>query len=214
MSQVITCNAHAQTHTNSELPMVTPSDLPHTLECNGPFVSPTTSPPAPVCLSHTEEHVDNQGNPSPHTNTRGPEIPSGDPDPSDDEPDGDEQCTEESNNDDLFEAHGGANNLTVLLCILGPILAEHQSPPHTPPVAPLHPRRLKVNLPEEFNGRSPKKLKSFLVSCNHAFCVDPDTFCRHDKHVSYALSYLCRSVQCHFDTQLKDEEDAKFIPPD
>jgi hypothetical protein len=223
MSRVITRNAHARTLANSELPMATPSDLPHTLGHDGPFVSPTTSPPAPVRPSHTEEHVDNQGNPSPHTNTGVPEVPNGDPDPSDDEPDGgpdgddgDERRTEELNNDDPFEAHGGADNLSVrdLLRILGPILAERRGPPHTPAVAPLHPRRLKVNSPEEFDGRSPKKLKSFLVSCNHAFRADPDTFRPHDKRVSYALSYLRGSAQRHFDTQLEDEEDADFIPPD
>jgi hypothetical protein len=223
MSRVITRNAHARTLANSELPMATPSDLPHTLGHDGPFVSPTTSPPAPVRPSHTEEHVDNQGNPSPHTNTGVPEVPNGDPDPSDDEPDGgpdgddgDERRTEELNNDDPFEAHGGADNLSVrdLLRILGPILAERRGPPHTPPAAPPNPRRLKVNSPEEFDGHSPKKLKSFLVSCNHAFRADPDTFRPHGKRVSYALSYLRGSAQRHFDTQLEDEEDAEFVPPD
>ena len=134
-------------------------------------------------------------------------------------PDGDnrdERSTEEPNNDDPFEAHGGADNLSVqdLLRILGPILAECQSPPHIPPVAPPNPRRLKVNSPEEFDGCSPRKLKSFLISCNHAFHVDPDTFRPHDKCVSYALSYLHGSAQRHFDMQLKDEEDANFVPPD
>ena len=86
--------------------------------------------------------------------------------------------------------------------------------PHIPPAAPPNPRRLKVNSPEEFDGHSPRKLKSFLISCNHAFHVDPDTFHPHDKHVSYALSYLCGSAQRHFDTQLEDEEDADFVPPD
>ena len=71
-----------------------------------------------------------------------------------------------------------------------------------------------MNSPEEFDGHSPRKLKSFLVSCNHAFRADPDTFHPHDKHVSYVLSYLCGSAQCHFDTQLKDEEDADFVLPD
>ena len=71
-----------------------------------------------------------------------------------------------------------------------------------------------MNSPEEFDGRSPKKLKSFLVSCNHAFRTDPNTFRPHDKCVSYTLSYLRGSAQRHFNTQLEDEEDAKFIPPD
>ena len=69
------------------------------------------------------------------------------------------------------------------------------------------------NTPDEFDSHNPKKLKSFLVSCNNAFCADPDTFHHHDKHVSYALSYLCRSAQRHFDTQLEDEDEVDFIPP-
>jgi hypothetical protein len=68
-------------------------------------------------------------------------------------------------------------------------------------------------VPDEFNGRNPKKLKSFLVSCNNTFRTDPNTFHLHDKHVSYALSYLRGSAQCHFDTQLKDEDEVDFIPP-
>jgi hypothetical protein len=51
------------------------------------------------------------------------------------------------------------------------------------------------------------------VSCNNAFHADPNTFRLHDKRVSYALSYLCGSAQCHFDTQLKDEDEVDFIPP-
>jgi hypothetical protein len=43
--------------------------------------------------------------------------------------------------------------------------------------------------------------------------VDPDTFCLHDKCVSYVLSYLCGSAQHHFDTQLEDEDEVNFIPP-
>ena len=203
MSRVITRNAHARTHANSEVPGATAPDLP-------------TTPP------HVEAHEDSQEVPSPRNNAGGPSGPDGDPDPSDDRPDSipdeddrDERSTEEPN-DDPFEAHGGADNLTVrdLLRILGPILAERRRPPHIPPVAPPNPRRLKVNSPEEFDGRSPRKLKSFLVSCNHAFRADPDTFRPHDKRVSYALSYLRGSAQRHFDTQLEDEEDADFVPPD
>ena len=162
-----------------------PPDLPNTLPHDNPLVPPITGPPVPVRPSHTEEHEDNQENPSPRNNAGGPSGPDGDPDPSDDGPDGapdgddrDERSTEEPNNDDPFETHGGADNLSVrdLLRILGPILAEHRSPPHIPPVAPPNPQRLKVNSPKEFDGRSPRKLKSFLVSCNHAFHADPDTF--------------------------------------
>jgi hypothetical protein len=71
-----------------------------------------------------------------------------------------------------------------------------------------------VNPPDEFDGLSPKKLKSFLVSCNNAFRADPDTFHLHDKHVSYMLSYLRGSAQHHFNKQLKDEDEAGFTPPD
>ena len=34
-----------------------------------------------------------------------------------------------------------------------------------------------------------------------------------DKHVSYTLSYLRGSTQRHFDTQLEDEDEVDFIPP-
>jgi hypothetical protein len=68
-------------------------------------------------------------------------------------------------------------------------------------------------VPDEFDSRNPKKLKSFLVSCNNTFRADPDTFRLHDKRVSYALSYLCGSAQRHFDTQLEDEDEVNFIPP-
>ena len=136
MSQVITRNAHAQTHANSELPGATPPDLPNTLPHNDPLV-----PPIPVCPSHAEELEDNQENPLPSNNAGGPLGPNGDPDPSDDRPDGipdgddrDKRSTEEPNNDNLFEAHRGADNPSVqdLLHILGPILMECQSPPHPP----------------------------------------------------------------------------------
>jgi hypothetical protein len=71
-----------------------------------------------------------------------------------------------------------------------------------------------VNPPDKFDGCSPKKLKSFLVLCNNAFHVDPDTFHFRDKHVSYVLSYLCGSAQHHFNTQLEDKDEAGFTPPD
>jgi hypothetical protein len=78
-----------------------------------------------------------------------------------------------------------------LLCLLGPILAVCPDP--LPALAP-NTQQLKVNAPDEFNGRNPKKLKSFLVSCNNTFCADPNTFCLHDKRVSYVLSYLCNKL--------------------
>jgi hypothetical protein len=68
-------------------------------------------------------------------------------------------------------------------------------------------------VPDEFDGCNPKKLKSSLVSCNNAFHADPNTFCLHDKRVSYALSYLHGSAQRHFDTQLEDEDEVDFVPP-
>ena len=39
-------------------------------------------------------------------------------------------------------------------------------------------------------------------------------FLQNDKRVSYALSYLRGSAQCHFDIQLEDEEEPDFTPPD
>ena len=143
MSRVITRNAHAQTHANSEVPGATAPDLPTTPPHDDPLI-----PPIPVRPPHVEAHEDSQEVPSPRNNAGGPSGPDGDPDPSDDRPnsipnedDRDERSTEEPNNDDPFEAHGGADNLTVwdLLRILGPILAERQRPPHIPPVTPPNP---------------------------------------------------------------------------
>jgi hypothetical protein len=105
------------------------------------------------------------------------------------------------------------------MCPYGPhmgiieILTLVVRPDPLPAIAP-NARQLKANALDEFDGRNPKKLKSFLVSCNNAFCADPDTFCLHDKRVSYALSYLRGSAQHHFDTQLEDEDEVNFIPPD
>ena len=110
MSRVITRNAHASTHANSELLGATPPDLPNTLSHDNPLVPPITGPPVPVHPSHTEGHEDNQENPLPRNNAGGPSGPNGDPDPSDDAPDGDdrdERSTEEPNNEDPFEATEG-----------------------------------------------------------------------------------------------------------
>ena len=200
---MITHNAHTRTHANSEPPRATPSDLPNTPGPNDPPISPVTSPTGPFRPAHLEDHIDHPEDSPPHPNAGGPEGPNRDPDPLDDGPngrpdrdDGDQQSAGAPDNDDPFETYGGADNLTVqdLLCILGPILVECRGAPHMSPVAPPNPRWLKVNSPEEFNGHSPKKLKSFLISCNHAFRTDPDTFCSHDKRVSYVLSYLCGSA--------------------
>ena len=70
-----------------------------------------------------------------------------------------------------------------------------------------------INILHRTLGASAKVSISTLI-CNHAFHADPDTFRPHDKHVSYALSYLRRSAQRHFNTQLKDKEDTDFVPPD
>jgi hypothetical protein len=148
----------------------------------------------------------------------GPAAPRGEPTPPDggpDENDGtdeDEQDRDEGNDDKPSGPCGEPDNMTVrdLLCLLGPILAVRPDPP--PAIAP-NARRLKVNALDEFDGRNPKKLKSFLVSCNNAFRADPNTFRLHDKRVSYTLSYLRRSAQCHFNTQLEDKDEVDFIPP-
>jgi hypothetical protein len=113
------------------------------------MVPPTASPTATFHPSHSEEQGHNPEDPSPHPNAGGPRDPNGDPDPSDDRPNGghdrddeDQQNGREPDNDNPFEAHGGADNLSVwdLLCILAPILTECQGAPHIPPVAPPHPR--------------------------------------------------------------------------
>jgi hypothetical protein len=125
--------------------------------------------------------------------------------------DEDEQDRDKGNDNEPSGPHGEPDMMVPdLLHLLGPILAVRPDPP--PTIAP-NARRLKVNVLDKFDGCNPKKLKSFLVSCNNAFRVDPDTFRLHDKHVSYTLSYLHGSTQHHFDTQLKDEDEVDFIPP-
>jgi hypothetical protein len=149
-------------------------------------------------------------------------APCGEPNPPDgrsnggpdknDGTDEDKQDRDKGNDDEPSRPRGEPDNMTVqdLLRLLGPILAVCLDPP---PAIALNARQLKVNTLDEFNGHNPKKLKSFLVSCNNAFRADPDTFRLHDKRVSYTLSYLCGSTQHHFKTQLEDEDEVNFIPP-
>jgi hypothetical protein len=219
MSQIITRNAHARSHANSELPKTRP---PNEREQDIPTPSPLTTPPGRSDPTNDEEHENNDERPHLAPN-EAPADPDGEPNPPDGGSDGgsdgdggdegDGQDRDEGNNDEPIGPRREPENVTVgdLLRILGPILAERRGPP--PAVAP-NARRLKVNAPDEFDGRNPKKLKSFLVSCNNAFRADPDTFRLHDKRVSYALSYLRGSAQRHFDTQLEDEDEVEFIPPD
>src|SRR5271170_5241409 len=98
-----------------------------------------------------------------------------------------------------------------LMELLGRVLADRA--PAAPPAHSSASRPIKVNPPEEFDGCSSRKLKSFLVSCNNTFCGDPDAFANDDKRVMYALSYLRGLAQCHFDHQLEDEEEPHFVAP-
>jgi hypothetical protein len=209
MSQIITC---ARNHANSELPTTSPRNGHVVSQTRGRSAAPTSLPSQrPISSSDPDRPPDEceQGGPAA---PRGEQTP---PDGGPDENDGtdeDEQDRDEGNDDKPSGPHGELDNMTVrdLLHLLGPILAVRPDPP--PAIAP-NARQLKVNAPDEFDSCNPKKLKSFLVSCNNVFHADPDTFCLHDKHVSYALSYLCGSTQRHFDTQLEDEDEVDFIPP-
>jgi hypothetical protein len=228
MSQIITRNAHARSHANSELPKVSPnrgrgsapiplssqrfsqpfdpSDLSDAPE---PEKSPAT--PAGVDLTNAEAKDPDEAAPR-REDAGGAGEPDDDPSPPGGGPNGGPDGNDDEDDEDPLDP----NNLTVreLLRFLRPILADRLAPPPGPVHAPLGARRLKVNSPEEFDGHSPKKLKSFLVACNNAFRADPDMFRLHDKRVSYALSYLRGPAQCHFDTQLEDEEEVGFVPPD
>ena len=198
MSQILTRTAYARNQANSTAPQHLPNDLTQSPDIIDSPNSPAINNPANLDLE--------RANPSPPKGGGDPNEPDRDPDPPGDDPyDGPDGDDEDKRNED--------RNLTVreLLRFLNPILADRRVPP---PAAPPHRRRLKVNPPEEFDGQSPKKLKSFLVSCNNTFRADPETFGLHDKRVSYALSYLRGSAQRHFDTQLEDEEETDFIPPD
>src|SRR5271154_1740302 len=90
-----------------------------------------------------------------------------------------------------------------LMELLGRVLAN--CAPVVPPAHSSASRSIKVNPPEEFDGHSSRKLKSFLVSCNNAFRGDPDIFANDDKQVTFALSYLRGSAQRHFDHQIEDD---------
>ena len=181
MSQIITHNAHARSHANSELPKPSPRNGHIASQIRGHGVDPTTSrlttPPDCPDPANDEEDENNHEHP-PHELNGSPAGPGGEPNPPDggsDENDGDEHGRDKGNIDEPIGHRREPDNMTVrdLLCLLGPILAECREPL---PAAALNARRLKVNTPDEFDSRNPKKLKSFLVSCNNAFRTDPDTF--------------------------------------
>lgn len=233
MSHILTRNAHARNLANVESPTPRNGHAASQIRGRGAAPIPFSSqrifhPTDPSELSDPPERderpitpignfadpfAQGQGNPPYRGGPGDPEGPDGDPNPPGDGFQGDPNDGDE----DGRNANELNANLTVrdLLRYIGPILAaNHRGPPPAAPLAPTNPRRLKVNSPEEFDGHSPKKLKSFLVACNNAFRADPDTFRLQDKRVSYALSYLRGSAQRHFDTQLEDEEEPGFMPPD
>ena len=154
-------------------------------------------------------------------------IPNGNPDPGDD---GDGSGDDDNNGGGGDGSDGGPPtpeprlpdpeapddleglSLRDILLLLGRGMRGQVAP--APVVLPPPPRRVKVNPPDEFDGRDPKKLRSYLVSCNLVFRADPNSFATSDKKVNYALSFLRGSAQRHFDSQLEDEEELDFIPPD
>ena len=145
-------------------------------------------------------------------------APDGAPGPDDGDDNGEDNGSEHHNSEPDQPAAPPANipneleglSIRELLLLLGQGMRPQ---PAAVPVTPAAPRRIKINPPEEFTGRDPKKLKSFLVSCNLVFRSDPAVFVADDKRVNYALSYLRGSAQRHFDGQLEDEEDENFIAP-
>src|SRR5271154_5274348 len=94
-------------------------------------------------------------------------------------PDSPETDTSVNAVDGLADEPGGADpvadtpNVSAreLMELLGRVLADHALA--VPPAHSSASRHIKVNPPEEFDGRSSRKLKSFLVSCNNAFRGDP-----------------------------------------
>jgi hypothetical protein len=115
----------------------------------GPSTTTFPAPPDPV---DNKGHGNEQESPPHHEHAGGPAGPNEEPKPSDDRsiggPDRDNgdngddgygRDRDEHDNDKLFWACGGSNNVTVqdLLHLLGPILAEHQGPvPALPIVTP------------------------------------------------------------------------------
>ena len=213
MSQIITCNAHAQSNANSEFPRTSPWNAPpNEWEQDDPTSSPLTTPGHPDPTDNEEDEINHEHPPQEpngaHADPSGePNLPNGGSNGND----GDEQDRDREDTDKPIGLCGEPSNVMVqdFLHLLSPMVMECQDPP--PTMAP-NAQWLKVNVPDKFNSH--KELKSFLVSCNNTFHADLDTFCLHDKCVSYALSYLHEFTQCHFDTQLEDEDEVEFIPPD
>ena len=161
MSQIITCNAHAQSHANSELQKPSPRNghiasqnhgcstaptsllsqqpisssdpdrSPDTWEQDDPATSPLTTPTGHPNPADDEEDENNHECP-PHEPNGSPAGPGGEPNPPNgrsNENDGDEQGRDEGNIDKPIGPCGELDNVMVQdLCLLGPILMEHQEP--------------------------------------------------------------------------------------
>lgn len=225
MSHILTRTAH-KTQANAELQKGPPRDA-HAGTTSARRLAPSPEPSEPTGplerddAPETNYPITNQreddGGDLQRPVARGdPGDPNGDPTPPDPSDNGDNNDDDDSQRGREPGEHDNPGNITAeeLLRFLGPILATRGPPiPATDPTVP-GAGRLKVNSPEEFDGHSPKKLKSFLVACNNAFRADPNTFQYPDRRVSYALSYLRGSAQRHFDTQLEDEDEPGYIAPD
>jgi hypothetical protein len=72
------------------------------------------------------------------------------------------------------------------------------------PAATPQPEKVKVCKPEPFNGSDPRKLRSFLVSCNLHFRDCPYAFPNNEKKILFVLSYLNGSAISWFEPGLMD----------
>jgi hypothetical protein len=72
------------------------------------------------------------------------------------------------------------------------------------PAATPRPEKVKVREPEPFDGSDPRKLRSFLVSCNLHFRDRPYAFPNDEKKILFVLSYLNGSAISWFEPGLMD----------
>jgi hypothetical protein len=137
MSQIITRNAHAQSHANSELPTTSPQNGHIASQTRGCGVAPTSLPSQrPISPSDPDRSPDEHEQGSPAAPGGEPNPPDGGSDGRPDEndgTDGDKQDRDEGNDGG---PRGEPDNMSVrdLLCLLGPILAVRRDPP--PTIAP------------------------------------------------------------------------------
>jgi hypothetical protein len=68
-----------------------------------------------------------------------------------------------------------------------------------------HDLRAKLQEPNPFNGKDPKKLQGFLLQCTVNFCAKPQAFRDGSAKVNYVLSFLKETALDYFEPYLVDD---------